>query len=84
MTAATEYVCVEPAQAPMRIPEIAPGVPGELRDTTARQDVLLLPHALEARTQIFPEEAAPLLRLKVIEVLPCPAVIVYPEGAVQM
>ena len=75
MTAATEKVCVDPAHAPTRVPEIAPGVPGVVCDEMDLQVEGLVPHALEAVTQMLPADTV-LFNRKVIAVVPCPAVMV--------
>ena len=49
----------------------------------ALQLAVLLPHALDAYTQIFPLTAV-LPKLMLTELVPCPEEIVAPVGAVQV
>jgi hypothetical protein len=61
---------------------MVPGVAGA-EDVIATAKVLaaLVPQALVAVTLIFPELAP---KVAVIEVVPCPTVMVAPDGAVQV
>ena len=66
------------------IPVIAPGLAGT-PDVAVMLIQLdgLVPQAFEAVTQIFPEDAV-LEKLIIMEVVPCPLVMVAPDGVVQL
>ena len=62
-------------------PVIAPGTDGRFIGVIDKQLGALVPQALTEETQILPV-ALPTVTL--IEVVPCPELIVYPPGTVQI
>lgn len=58
-----------------------PGATGAVPIETARQDALLVPQALLAVTQTLP---AVELVVTVMEVVPCPLLMVHPAGTVHV
>jgi hypothetical protein len=76
-----EYVLpVEPEQT-LVFPVIDPVVPKEVPILTALQDADEVAQPLPAVTQTFPEV---LPDVRVTEVVPCPEVIVHPDGTDQV
>ena len=63
------------------MPVIVPGVAGLLVIVTAKTLAVLVPQPLLAVTLTLPEVEPKVI---VAEVVPCPAVIVLPEGTVQV
>lgn len=79
-TAEIEYVSVCPGQT-ASVPEIDPGAAGGAAIVIETQRAVLVPQAFDAVTQILPLVAPAVM---VMEVVPCPEVMVVPAGTVQL